>query len=87
VTPLNYPLIIKYKKLKLVFSGLVQGSALSNNLPIRCVYPELMIRSTTIITTEKKWSYSLHFLAVGSFVTANSELEDNSPKLLVDYKI
>jgi hypothetical protein len=39
------------------------------------------------ITTEKKWSYSLHFLAVGSFVTANSELEDNSPKLVIDNKL
>jgi hypothetical protein len=48
---------------------------------------DLMIRVIGRVTTEKNGVIQLHFLAVGSFVTANSELEDNSPKLIIDYKL
>jgi hypothetical protein len=47
-----------------------------------------MIRLTgNKLQQKKNGVITLHFLAVGSFVTANSELEDNSPKFIIDNKI
>jgi hypothetical protein len=66
------------EKLKLKFYCLEDTIICSKHSMIRLTGNKLQQKKNGVVT--------LHFLAVGR-VTANSELEDNSPKFIIDYKL